>query len=261
MPDPDRGNALIQLENVHKRFGALEVLHGVTLNVSRGQRLVIIGPSGSGKSTLLRVINHLEPIDGGLITFDGEPMFGRGRDGNPLNTPVERIRRLRTHVGMVSQHFNLFPHMTVLDNVMVGPVKVKKVKVAEAEERARQLLDQVGLGGKTFSFPAELSGGQQQRVAIARALAMDPDAILFDEVTSALDPELVGEVLRAMRDLAKRGMTMLIVTHEMNFARDVADDMLMMDAGEIVEEGPPDRFFAEPESERTRSFLRSFLDR
>ena len=261
MPDLDQGHALIRLESVRKHFGALEVLRGVSLSVSRGQRLVVIGPSGSGKSTLLRVINHLEPIDGGAIYFEEEQLFGRDRDGNLLQTPVERIRRLRTHVGMVSQHFNLFPHMTVLDNVMVGPVKVKKVKVAEAEARARQLIDQVGLSSKVFSFPAELSGGQQQRVAIARALAMEPDAILFDEVTSALDPELVGEVLRAMRDLAERGMTMLIVTHEMNFARDVAERVLMMDLGEIVEEGPPDQFFAQPKNDRTRSFLRTFLDR
>jgi ABC-type polar amino acid transport system ATPase subunit len=162
---------------------------------------------------------------------------------------------------MVSQRFNLFPHMTVLDNVMVGPVKVKRIPPIQAEERARQLIEQVGLSSKTFSFPAELSGGQQQRVAIARALAMEPDAILFDEVTSALDPELVGEVLRAMRDLAKRGMTMLVVTHEMNFARDVADRVLMMDAGQIIEEDSPDRFFSQPKSDRTRAFLRGFLDR
>jgi polar amino acid transport system ATP-binding protein len=252
---------MIRLENVRKRFGETEVLRGINLEVQRGQRLVVIGPSGSGKSTLLRVINHLEPIDDGLIYLHGKPVFGRTADGHLMKVHDAEVRAVREKTGMVSQRFNLFPHMSVIDNIMVGPVKVKKVPPAEAFERAKSLLARVGLEQKTFAFPSELSGGQQQRVAIARSLAMDPDAILFDEVTSALDPELVGEVLSVMRDLASQGTTMVIVTHEMKFGRDVADRVIMMDHGQIVEEAAPDQLFTNPQSDRTRAFLRDILDR
>jgi polar amino acid transport system ATP-binding protein len=237
---------MIALEEVHKSFGESEVLRGVTMNVARGEVVCLIGSSGSGKSTLLRCINGLESYDRGTVVIEGRRVDRR--------SPA--IRQIRAEVGMVFQRFNLFPHRTALENVMEGPLYVKKEPPRAVEERARQLLARVGLAGREGAYPAELSGGQQQRVAIARALAMEPKAILFDEPTSALDPELVGEVLSVMRTLASEGMTMLIVTHEMGFAREVADRVLFLDRGAILEEGPAAEVLASPREERTRDFLR-----
>jgi ABC-type polar amino acid transport system ATPase subunit len=250
---------VIRLERVNKRFGALHVLRDIDLEIARGEVVVVIGPSGSGKSTLLRVINHLEPIDSGTITLNGKPVFAYEREGRRVKAPEAEIRAIRARVGMVSQRFNLFPHMSVLANVMAGPVHVLAKPAPEAEAKARALLDRVGLSQKIDAYPAQLSGGQQQRVAIARALAMDPEAMLFDEVTSALDPELVGEVLRVMKTLAADGMTMAVVTHEMGFAREVADRVVMMDHGEIVEIGRPPDFFDRPTQPRTRAFLEAVI--
>jgi polar amino acid transport system ATP-binding protein len=246
---------VIRLENIHKWFGRLEVLRGIDLEIARGEVVVVIGPSGSGKSTLLRVINHLEPFGEGTIYLDGQPIYQRRIDGRVVRDPERVVRQIRARIGMVSQRFNLFPHMTVLQHVMTGPNNVRHQSKQAAADRARALLRQVGLAEKIGAYPTQLSGGQQQRVAIARALAMDPEAMLFDEVTSALDPELVGEVLRVMRRLAADGMTMVIVTHEMGFAREVADRVVMMDAGAIVEQAPPAQFFTAPESPRTRAFI------
>ena len=246
---------MIRLANIHKRFGRLEVLRGINLEIARGEVVVVIGPSGSGKSTLLRVINHLEPFDEGVIYLDGRPIYQHREGGRVVRDPERMVREIRARIGMVSQRFNLFPHMSVLQNVMTGPVNVRRLSKHDAEDRARTLLHRVGLEDKITAYPIQLSGGQQQRVAIARALAMDPEAMLFDEVTSALDPELVGEVLRVIRQLAGDGMTMVVVTHEMGFAREVADRVVMMDEGAIVEEGPPDRFFTAPASPRTRAFI------
>jgi polar amino acid transport system ATP-binding protein len=246
---------VIRLENIHKWFGRLEVLRGIDLEIARGEVVVVIGPSGSGKSTLLRIINHLEPFDEGTIYLDGQPIYQRRIDGRVVRDPERVVRQIRARIGMVSQRFNLFPHMTVLQNVMTGPVNVRHQSKQAAADRARALLRQVGLAEKIGAYPTQLSGGQQQRVAIARALAMDPEAMLFDEVTSALDPELVGEVLRVMRRLAADGMTMVIVTHEMGFAREVADRVVMMDEGALVEQAPPAQFFTAPESPRTRAFI------
>jgi ABC-type polar amino acid transport system ATPase subunit len=246
---------VIRLENIHKWFGRHEVLRGIDLEIDRGEVVVVIGPSGSGKSTLLRVINHLEPFEEGTIYLDGQPIYQRRVDGQLVRDPEREIRQIRARIGMVSQRFNLFPHMTALQNVMTGPVNVRRQSKPDAEARARALLRQVGLAEKMAAYPAQLSGGQQQRVAIARALAMDPEAMLFDEVTSALDPELVGEVLRVMRRLAADGMTMVVVTHEMGFAREVADRVVMMDDGAIVEQAAPERLFTAPESPRTRAFI------
>ena len=246
---------MIRLENIHKWFGNLEVLRGVSLEVAQGEVVVVIGPSGSGKSTLLRVINYLEPFQEGTIYLNGKPVYQHHERGHIVRDTEKEIREIRARIGMVSQRFNLFPHMNVLQNVMTGPVNVRHLSTSEAEARARTLLHQVGLGDKILSYPSQLSGGQQQRVAIARALAMDPEAMLFDEVTSALDPELVGEVLRVMRQLAADGMTMVVVTHEMGFAREVADRVIMMDEGLIIEEGPPVQFFTAPASPRTQAFV------
>ena len=247
---------MIRLENVHKSFGQLEVLRGVSLNVARGEVVVVIGPSGSGKSTLLRVMNYLEPYQKGTIYLDGQPIYQRyDQHGHVVHDPESTIRAIRARIGMVSQRFNLFPHMSVLQNIMTGPVNVRHQSKSEAEKRARTLLISVGLADKINAYPGQLSGGQQQRVAIARALAMDPEAMLFDEVTSALDPELVGEVLRVMRQLAADGMTMVVVTHEMGFAREVADRVVMMDEGLIVEEAEPVQFFTAPTSPRTKAFV------
>jgi polar amino acid transport system ATP-binding protein len=246
---------MIRLEDVDKFFGHLHVLQGINLEVTQGEVVVVIGPSGSGKSTLLRVINHLEPIDNGTIYLHGKPVFQHRLNGHLVRDKESTIRAIRARVGMVSQRFNLFPHMNVLQNVMVGPVHVRRLKQDQAEQLARGLLDRVGLCDKVFAHPTQLSGGQQQRVAIARALAMEPEAMLFDEVTSALDPELVGEVLKVMRGLAAEGMTMVVVTHEMGFAREVADRVVMMDQGKLVEEGPPEEFFSHPRESRTRAFL------
>jgi ABC-type polar amino acid transport system ATPase subunit len=246
-PTTDAGtnDVLIAVRGLHKSFGALEVLSDIDLDVRRGEVVVIIGPSGSGKSTLLRCLNRLEDATAGSVRIGGVEITGRGA----------KLSQIRRRVGMVFQHFNLFPHMTALENVMEGPRTVLGMPRPAAQERARDLLEKVGLADKADSKPANLSGGQQQRVAIARALAMNPDAMLFDEVTSALDPELVGEVLTVMRGLADEGMTMVIVTHEMSFARRVADRVLFLDQGVIVEQGPPDRIFQRAEQERTRQFL------
>jgi polar amino acid transport system ATP-binding protein len=253
---PDtRDDGVIKLENIHKWFGNLEVLRGIDLNIARGEVVVVIGPSGSGKSTLLRVINYLEPFQEGTIYLNDQPVFQHQRGGRVVRDSEKTIRKIRARIGMVSQRFNLFPHMTVLQNVMTGPVNVRHLTKGEAEEQARTLLQQVGLADKILAYPSQLSGGQQQRVAIARALAMEPEAMLFDEVTSALDPELVGEVLRVMRQLAADGMTMVVVTHEMGFAREVADRVVMMDEGLIIEEAAPQQFFTAPVSPRTQAFV------
>jgi ABC-type polar amino acid transport system ATPase subunit len=245
MSDTPDSDVLIEVRRLNKSFGDLVVLRDIDLDVHRGEVVVIIGPSGSGKSTLLRCLNRLEDPTSGTIRIAGVEITHRRAN----------LSQMRRKVGMVFQHFNLFPHMTALENVMEGPRTVLHMKRSQAAERALDLLDKVGLDDKAESKPANLSGGQQQRVAIARALAMNPDAMLFDEVTSALDPELVGEVLTVMRGLAEEGMTMVIVTHEMSFARRVADRVVFLDQGVIVEQGPPERIFQRAAQERTRQFL------
>jgi glutamate transport system ATP-binding protein len=240
---------LVVIDQVNKHFGDVHALKDVSLTVERGEVLVIIGPSGSGKSTLCRTINRLEPIDSGTISVDGQPLPEEGR----------ALARLRADVGMVFQSFNLFAHKTILQNVTLGPIKVRKLPKAEARERAMKLLERVGIGDKADRYPAELSGGQQQRAAIARALAMGPKLMLFDEPTSALDPEMIKEVLDVMVELAHEGTTMVVVSHEMGFARQAARRVAFMDAGRIVELAPPERFFARPESERARNFLSKIL--
>jgi polar amino acid transport system ATP-binding protein len=252
---------MIRAEDVHKSFGHLEVLRGINLTVDAGQVVVIIGPSGSGKSTFLRCLNHLEAVDKGRIYIDGQLMGYRDVNGRIKPDTQRNIARMRAEVGMVFQRFNLFPHMTALENIIEAPIHVRRMPRTVALERARMLLAKVGLLDKGDNYPSQLSGGQQQRLAIARALAMEPKVMLFDEPTSALDPELVGEVLNVMRDLAKDGMTMVVVTHEMNFAREVGDAVLFMDGGVVVEQGPPEEIFRAPSHERTRLFLRSVLDR
>jgi polar amino acid transport system ATP-binding protein len=246
---------LVHAVNVTKAFHGSEVLKGIDMDVHRGEVVVLCGPSGSGKTTFLRCINQLETIDGGRIWVDGDLMGYEDRSGTLHRLTDKRIAAQRRDIGMCFQRFNLFPHKTVLENVIEAPMQVKGTPRQEAEATAHDLLEQVGLGDKPSSYPAQLSGGQQQRVAIARALAMDPKLMLFDEPTSALDPELVGEVLKVMRDLAARGMTMIVVTHEMGFAREVADRVVFMDAGAVVEEGPPDQCLGNPQHERTRTFL------
>jgi len=243
------GAPVVRAEQIHKSFGDNVVLDGIDLEVSAGETLVVIGPSGSGKSTLLRCINLLEPIQSGRIFFEGEEITGKG----------VRVDQVRQRIGIVFQQFNLFPHLRVMDNLTLGARRVKKVPRREAEERARELLARVGLPEKERAYPHQLSGGQQQRVAIARALVMSPHVMLFDEVTSALDPELVGEVLVVMRDLARTGMTMIVVTHEMQFAREVGDRLIFMDEGKIVEQGIPADVLDRPQQERTRKFLRRSL--
>jgi glutamate transport system ATP-binding protein len=240
---------LIELRRVNKHFGALHVLRDVSLVVARGEVLVVVGPSGSGKSTLCRSINRLETIDSGEILFDGERLPEEGRP----------LAKLRSQVGMVFQSFNLFAHMTILDNVALGPVKVRRESRAVARERAMQLLTRVGIADQAGKHPAQLSGGQQQRAAIARALAMQPKAMLFDEPTSALDPEMVGEVLDVMTSLARDGMTMVVVTHEMGFARHAANRVVFMADGQLVEEAAPEQFFASPRSDRAKDFLSKIL--
>jgi polar amino acid transport system ATP-binding protein len=250
---------MVKAEGVHKRFGRLEVLKGINLEVAPREVMCIIGPSGSGKSTFLRCINHLEKINAGRLSVDGE-LVGYRKSGNKLyELPEREVARKRAEIGMVFQHFNLFPHMTALDNVALAPIRVKGVPRGDARNRAQQLLQRVGLGDKLGSYPVALSGGQQQRVAIARALAMEPKLMLFDEPTSALDPELVGDVLDAMRQLARDGMTMIVVTHEMGFAREVADRVVFMDEGVVVESGPPADVLGSPRHERTRAFLSKVL--
>jgi glutamate transport system ATP-binding protein len=243
------GNALVQLTDVNKHFGDLHVLRDINLGVDKGEVVVVIGPSGSGKSTLCRAINRLEPIDSGTITIDGHELPEEGA----------ALAALRADVGMVFQSFNLFAHMSILANVMLGPVKVRKVAKATAKERAMGLLERVGVASQAGKYPAQLSGGQQQRVAIARALAMDPKIILFDEPTSSLDPEMVGEVLDVMVDLAAQGMTMVVVTHEMGFARKAANRVVFMADGQILESGEPDSFFTNPQSDRAKDFLGRIL--
>ncbi|MGW1468696.1 amino acid ABC transporter ATP-binding protein [Streptomyces sp. NPDC001493] len=240
---------LVVLSNVNKHFGALHVLQDIDLTIARGEVVVVIGPSGSGKSTLCRTINRLETIDSGSITIDGRPLPQEGKE----------LARLRADVGMVFQSFNLFAHKTVLENVMLGQVKVRKTDKKAAEEKARTLLDRVGVGVQADKYPAQLSGGQQQRVAIARALAMDPKVMLFDEPTSALDPEMINEVLEVMQQLARDGMTMIVVTHEMGFARSAANRVVFMADGKIVEEATPDQFFSNPRSDRAKDFLSKIL--
>jgi polar amino acid transport system ATP-binding protein len=250
---------MVKAESLFKRFGRLEVLKGITLEVQRGEVMCLLGPSGSGKSTFLRCINHLEKIDAGRLHIDGE-LVGYREDGDKLYELREAdIIRKRAEIGMVFQRFNLFPHMTALENVSEAPVLVKRMSRAEALERGRELLDRVGIGDRVDSYPSQLSGGQQQRVAIARALAMDPKLMLFDEPTSALDPELVGEVLDVMRRLAAAGMTMVVVTHEIGFARGAADSVVFIDGGVVVESGTPAELFDNPSHERTRSFLSKVL--
>ncbi|MFD4034957.1 amino acid ABC transporter ATP-binding protein [Streptomyces sp. NPDC058637] len=243
------GDDLVVLSNVNKHFGALHVLQDIDLTIARGEVVVVIGPSGSGKSTLCRTINRLETIDSGAITIDGKPLPQEGKE----------LARLRADVGMVFQSFNLFAHKTVLENVMLGQLKVRKMDKAAAEEKARSLLDRVGVATQADKYPSQLSGGQQQRVAIARALAMDPKVMLFDEPTSALDPEMINEVLEVMQQLARDGMTMVVVTHEMGFARSAANRVVFMADGKIVEEAAPDQFFSNPRSDRAKDFLSKIL--
>jgi ABC-type polar amino acid transport system ATPase subunit len=247
-PGAERGPMISALD-VRKRFGAFEALKGVSLEIERGEVVVVIGPSGSGKSTLLRCVNRLETADGGEIVVDGRS----------LSDPKLDVNVLRREIGVVFQSFNLFPHMTVLQNLMLAPRLVRRLDRPAAERRARALLDKVGIPEKADARPTQLSGGQQQRVAIARALCMEPKIMLFDEPTSALDPEMIKEVLDVMKALALDGMTMMVVSHEMGFAREVADRVVFMDQGEIVEVGPPQRFFHEPEQERTKRFLNTIL--
>jgi glutamate transport system ATP-binding protein len=245
MAEGASGGHLVELRDVRKAFGDNLVLDGVSLQVAKGEAIVIAGPSGSGKSTMLRSINGLETIDDGEILFDGQSVARAGKE----------LSRLRADIGMVFQQFNLFPHMTVLQNVTLAPVRVKGLEEAAAEKRGMELLERVGIAEKSDQYPAELSGGQQQRVAIARALAMEPKLMLFDEPTSALDPEMIREVLDVMRDLARSGMTMLVVTHEMGFAREVCDRLVFIDDGRIVEEAPPEEFFRAAKSQRAKDFV------
>ena len=258
---PEQARPMIEIEGLHKYFGSLHVLRGIDLSVAAGEVVCIIGPSGSGKSTLLRCINHLEVAQQGRIRIDGEIAY-RDESGGVFRPHSNRaVAAVRAQVGMVFQHFNLFPHLTIIGNLTEAPVHVLRRPKAEARRRGMELLAQVGLAEKADNYPEELSGGQQQRAAIARALAMDPKAMLFDEATSALDPELVAEVLAVMRDLAGCGMTMLVVTHEMNFARQVASRVIFMDHGRIVEQGAPVTIFAAPREARTQEFLRTVLER
>ncbi|MDQ1609267.1 MAG: hypothetical protein QOE16_1999 [Microbacteriaceae bacterium] len=255
---------LIQAKNVVKSYGDTPVLHDFSLDVSRGEVVVLIGPSGSGKTTFIRTLNGLETIDSGRITINGNVLadaqpLGSGKPHKPHKPNHRSLQKVRLDVGMVFQQFNLFPHLTAAENVMEAPVWVRKIPRQDARKRALELLDRMGLADRADHYPHELSGGQQQRVAISRSLAMDPVAILFDEVTSALDPELVGEVLRAMRQLAADGMTMIVVTHEMQFARQVADRVVMMAGGRLVEAGAPEQIFGSPSDPRTAKFLQSVV--
>jgi polar amino acid transport system ATP-binding protein len=250
---------LLMARRVRKRFGKVDVLKGITLSVAKGEVMCLLGPSGSGKSTFLRCINHLETIDGGRITFDGELIGYTQRKGALQEMTPREVARQRRGIGMVFQRFNLFPHLTALENVTAAPIGIRKIPKTKAVADARELLDQVGLADFSHAHPAQLSGGQQQRVAIARALAMEPKLMLFDEPTSALDPELVGDVLDVMQKLAKSGMTMVVVTHEIGFARGVADSIVFMDEGVVVESGPPNEILQSPRHQRTKTFLDSVM--
>jgi len=250
---------VVEAVDVKKWFGDLQVLNGVSLTVRRGEVLVIVGPSGSGKTTFIRCINHLESIQSGKILVNGHRIGYREKSGRIVPDTERSIARQRRAIGMVFQRFNLFQHLTAIENIIEAPVHVLGVPRREAEAIARTLLGRVGLEEKGNAYPSQLSGGQQQRVAIARALAMKPALMLFDEATSALDPEMIGEVLEVMKELAREGMTMIVVTHEMGFAREVADRVVMMDSGRIIEEAPPEMFFTSPQSERTRAFLNRIL--
>jgi polar amino acid transport system ATP-binding protein len=262
-PTQAQQRPMLEIAGVSKRFGTLEVLHDVSLSVQAGEVVVVIGPSGSGKTTLLRCINLLEDYERGTVTVDGDPVGYTvdGSSGRRQRMSERDIAASREKIGIVFQSYNLFPHMTALQNIVAAPVRVRGIPRAKAEARARELLAMVGLSDKALEYPVRLSGGQQQRVAIARALAMDPKIMLFDEVTSALDPELVGEVLAAMQQLARDGMTMIVVTHEMSFARDVADRIVFMDGGVIVEQGEPDQVFFAPRTDRVRLFLTRYNER
>jgi len=254
------GGASVEMSQVVKAFGDNVVLNNLDLDVDPGEVVVIIGPSGSGKTTILRVIMTLERIDSGTIQIDGKHLYHEESNGQLVDASEKHIREVRSEISMVFQHFNLFPHMSARENVMLAPMKVKGMTRDEADENAQRLLNQVGLGDKFDHTPSELSGGQKQRVAIARSLAMEPKVMLFDEVTSALDPELVGDVLEVLRTLAASGeMTMMMVTHEMGFAREMADRVLMFDKGQILEQGAPQKIFEDPDHERTKSFLRAVL--
>ncbi len=246
---PSGGDRIIEIDGLNKWFGEFHVLRDIHLSVNKGEVVVVIGPSGSGKSTLIRCINHLEEHQQGRIVVDG----------TELTDDVRNIDHVRRETGMVFQSFNLFPHLTVMENITLAPIRVRKWKKSKAEERARYFLEKVGIPEQAEKFPGQLSGGQQQRVAIARALTMGPKVMLFDEPTSALDPEVIGEVLDVMVNLAKEGMTMIVVTHEMGFAREVGDRVVFMDAGQIVEVGPPEHFFTDPREERTKNFLSKIL--
>ncbi|HEV3312809.1 MAG TPA: amino acid ABC transporter ATP-binding protein [Chloroflexota bacterium] len=252
-------SAMVVAEDVHKRFGRLEVLRGISLRVQKGQTVVILGPSGSGKSTFLRCINHLETIESGRIFIDGEMIGYREHNKKLKSLPGRVVARQRTEIGMVFQRFNLFNHMTAVENVMEAPVRVRKTPRRQAMEQAQALLEKVGLADRATHYPVQLSGGQQQRVAIARALAMNPKVMMYDEATSALDPELVGDVLKVMANLAHEGMTGIVVTHEMGFAKEAADEVIFMDGGVIVEEGKPEDIFDHPQEARTQAFLRAIL--
>jgi glutamate transport system ATP-binding protein len=248
-PPPKGGEPMVQIKGVNKHFGDLHVLQDIDLTVGKGEVVVVLGPSGSGKSTLCRTINRLETYESGSITIDGQPLPEEGKE----------LAKLRADVGMVFQSFNLFAHKTILQNVTLGPMKVRNEKKAAAEQRAKELLERVGVGQQAGKYPAQLSGGQQQRVAIARSLAMDPKVMLFDEPTSALDPEMINEVLDVMIQLAKSGMTMIVITHEMGFARRAADRVVFMSDGQIVEDAAPQDFFSNPKSERAKDFLGKIL--
>ncbi len=259
MPNTTSEAPMIDARDVRKRFGHNEVLRGVSLRVARGEVVAVIGPSGSGKSTFLRCLNHLETIDSGHVAIEGQTLATTDAQGRCAYVPDAELRRICAKTGMVFQHFNLFPHLTVLQNLIEAPMVVQGVPRAEAVARAEMLLDKVGLAAKRNNYPSRLSGGQKQRVAIARALCMQPDIMLFDEPTSALDPELTGEVLRTMRELAEERMTMLVVTHEMGFAREVAHTVAFMDQGELIAARPAREFFADPGHERARAFLEHML--
>jgi ABC-type polar amino acid transport system ATPase subunit len=258
MSKPAGSSPLLEIKDIHKRFGEIEVLRGVDLEVAQGEAVAVIGASGSGKTTLLRCVNLLEEYQAGEVRLDGQPIGYRVQDGRRRRLGEGEVSRQRADIGMVFQTFNLFPHMTALENVTLGLLRVRRLSTHEARERARYWLERVGLADRATHYPFQLSGGQQQRVAIARAVAMAPKLVLFDEVTSALDPELVGEVLAVMKDLAESGMTMLIVSHEIPFVRDVAHRVVFMDEGRVAEAGPPDELLARPRSPRLQSFLKRF---